>query len=368
MRLESWRHFDFWLLGAVAVVIIFSIAMIDSAIAGNPELIDNQTVQRQIIFAAVGFIVIILTTLFDYHFWATIGRLLYVLLALVLGIVVFGGEQAFGAARWLDIGFAVVQPSELAKITLIVLMADFFTRHQHHMGQFAWIFRSVLLTMGLVGLIIIQPDLSTSITLMVIWFALLFASGLTAKFIVIFIVGALALLPISYPFLEDYQKQRVINFLFTDADARFGEEYNVNQAIITIGSGGLLGQGYGQGSQVQLRFLKVRHSDFIYSAIAEEFGFVGTLVVMALLFFIIYRCLRAARLSHDIYGALICYGIATLFAFQTIVNIGMNLKLLPVTGLPLPLISQGGSSLLSLMLGIGLVESVISRRRTAFSS
>ena len=368
MRLESWRHFDFWLLGAVAIVIIFSIAMIDSAIAGNPELIDNETVQRQIIFAAVGFIVIILTTLFDYHFWATIGRVLYVLLALVLGVVFFGGEQAFGAARWLDIGFAVVQPSELAKITIIVLMADFFTRHQHHMGKFAWIFRSVLLTMGLVGLIIIQPDLSTSITLMVIWFALLFASGLTAKFIVIFIVGALALLPISYPLLEDYQKQRVINFLFTDADARFGEEYNVNQAIITIGSGGLLGQGYGQGSQVQLRFLKVRHSDFIYSAIAEEFGFVGTLVIMALLFFIIYRCLRAARLSHDTYGALICYGIATLFAFQTIVNIGMNLKLLPVTGLPLPLISQGGSSLLSLMLGIGLVESVISRRKTAFSN
>ena len=159
----------------------------------------------------------------------------------------------------------------------------------------------------------------------------------------------------------------MVNFFFTDPDARFGEEYNVNQAIITIGSGGWLGQGYGQGSQVQLRFLKVRHSDFIYSSIAEEFGFVGTFILMFLLVFIVYRCLRAARLAHDTYGALICYGVATLFAFQTIVNIGMNLKLLPVTGLPLPLVSQGGSSLLSIMLGIGLVESVVSRQKTAYN-
>ena len=365
MRLESWRHFDFWLLGAVSLVIIFSIAMIDSAIAGNPELIDNETVQRQIIFAIIGFAIIIFTTLFDYHFWATLGRVMYVLTAIILGFVIFSGEAEFGAARWIDIGIAVVQPSELAKISIIVVMADFFARHQSKLGQFSWIIRSVLLTLGLVGLIIIQPDLSTSITVLVIWFALLFASGLQPKHMLFFLVIAIVLLIVGYPLLEPYQRQRVINFFFTDPEARFGEEYNVNQAVITIGSGGWLGQGYGQGSQVQLRFLKVRHSDFIYSAIAEEFGFVGTVVVMLLLVFIVYRCLRAARLAHDTYGALICYGVATLFAFQTLVNIGMNLKVLPVTGLPLPLVSQGGSSLLSVMLGIGLVESVVSRQKTA---
>ncbi|MDH5607286.1 MAG: FtsW/RodA/SpoVE family cell cycle protein, partial [Anaerolineae bacterium] len=162
------------------------------------------------------------------------------------------------------------------------------------------------------------------------------------------------------------QQGRIARFLFPNPDARFGEEYNVNQAQITIGSGGWLGQGYGQGSQVQLRFLKVRHSDFIFSAIAEEFGFIGTIIVLGLIFFVIMRCLRAARLAQDMYGTLICYGVATFFAFQTIVNVGMNLNLLPVTGLPLPLISQGGSSLLSLMLGIGLVESVVSRRQTQY--
>jgi rod shape determining protein RodA len=163
--------------------------------------------------------------------------------------------------------------------------------------------------------------------------------------------------------LADYQKQRLIDFIFPDVGARYGSIYNVDQARITLGSGGLLGQGYGQGPQVQLRFLKVRHIDFIFSAIGEEFGFVGNVVVVLLLLFIIYRCLRAARLSHDTFGALLCYGVATLISFQAIVNIGMNLNLIPVTGLPLPFISYGGSSLLTLMLGIGLVESVISRHR-----
>jgi rod shape determining protein RodA len=174
---------------------------------------------------------------------------------------------------------------------------------------------------------------------------------------------AITLAIVAYPLMADYQQQRILNFLFTDEDARYGEEYNVIQALITIGSGGWLGQGFGQGTQVQFRFLKVRHSDFIFSAIAEEFGFVGTTILMAALFFVIYRIIRVARNAHDTYGALICYGVATFFAFQTIVNIGMNLKLLPVTGLPLPLVSQGGSSLLTVMLGIGLVESVAARQK-----
>ena len=199
---------------------------------------------------------------------------------------------------------------------------------------------------------------------MVIWFALLWAAGLEVKHLVLFATVGLLVTAVAIPFLADYQQQRIINFVFPDPDATFGENYNVNQALITVGSGGLLGQGYGQGSQVQLRFLKVRWSDFIFSSIANELGFVGSLVIMALLFFVIWRCLRAARLAPDTTGALIAYGVATWIAFQAIVNIGMNLNLLPVTGLPLPFVSHGGSALLSLMLGIGLVQSVVSRQRT----
>lgn len=363
MRLETWRYFDYWLIGAVAVLIIFSMAMINSAIAGNPELIENNTIQRQMIFAGLGFAVIIIVTLFDYHFWPTIGKVLYGIIFIMLALVTFGGETAFGAGRWLTVAGQVIQPSELAKITIIVLAADFFARNQERMGNIPTILQSSILTMILIGLIIVQPDLSTSITLMVIWAAMLFASGLKWQHIVLFIVIAVVIMAIGYPFLADYQKSRITNFLFTDPDARFGEEYNVRQALITIGSGGWLGQGYGQGPQVQLRFMKVRHTDFIFASIAHELGFVGAVATMALLFFIIYRIMVIARNARDTYGALICYGVATLISFHTIINIGMNLKLLPVTGLPLPFVSQGGSALLSIMLGIGLVESVAARQK-----
>jgi rod shape determining protein RodA len=157
---------------------------------------------------------------------------------------------------------------------------------------------------------------------------------------------------------------RVTNFLFPDPDARYGESYNIEQALISIGSGGWFGQGYGHGTQVQLRFLKVRWSDFIFASTAEEFGFVGTVLVLLLLAFVIYRCLRAARLSRDTYGALIAYGVATLIGFQAIVNIGVNLRMLPATGLTLPFISYGGSSLVTALMGIGLVESVILRHKS----
>jgi rod shape determining protein RodA len=176
-------------------------------------------------------------------------------------------------------------------------------------------------------------------------------------------IGILIII-VSYPFLVDYQQQRILNFLFPDPDAPHGELYNIQQALITIGSGGWFGKGYGLGSQTQLRFLKVRHTDFIFSAMAEEFGFIGIAVIMLLLVFVIYRVLRAARLARDTFGALICYGVAAMIAFQAIVNIGVNLNMLPATGLTLPFVSYGGSSLLSLLLGIGLVESVIVRHKT----
>ncbi|MFN2128751.1 MAG: FtsW/RodA/SpoVE family cell cycle protein, partial [Anaerolineales bacterium] len=224
--------------------------------------------------------------------------------------------------------------------------------------------------------IILQPDLSTSIVIFVIWGAMLWVAGLEIKHLVIAGGAGLVVLGIALPFLifnynptdengliKPYQIERILNFIAPAEDARFGSIYNVQQALISIGSGGWFGQGYESGSQVQLRFLKVRHSDFIFSALSQEFGFIGAIFVIGLLFFIIWRCLRAARLAGDTFGALICYGVATLFTFQAIVNIGMNLNLLPVTGLVLPFVSYGGSSLLSMLLGIGLVESVILRHK-----
>jgi rod shape determining protein RodA len=360
-KLDRWRHFDFWLFGSVVILCIFGIIMIRSAIAGNEVLADYPS--RQTIFVSIGLVIILGTALIDYHYWASLSRFMYWFAVISLVIIFVYGQARFGSARWVDTGLILIQPSELAKIVMIIVLADFFSRHVNDQHDLKWVGKSLVLTLGIVIWIILQPNLSTSIVLMVIWVTLLWVSGLPIKYIGLFLVGGAAAGAALFPFLEDYQKQRIATFLFPDPNARHGNTYNVDQALITIGSGGWFGMGYGHGTQVQLRFLKVRHTDFIFSAVAEEFGFIGTFLVVSLLVFLIIRCLKVAQEANDLFGALIAYGIAVLISFQTAVNIGVNLNLIPVTGLTLPFISYGGSSLSSLVLGIGLVESVALRHK-----
>lgn len=360
-RSDTWRHFDFLLFSAVLVLSIFGITMIRSAIAGN-ELLASY-VPRQAIFVTAGLVVIFVTASFDYHYWGSLTRWMYLFIVGFLVIIFVYGTARFGSARWVDTGLVLIQPSELAKIVMILVLADYFARNNDLKKDLRWIGRSLLLTGGVVIWILLQPNLSTSIVIMVIWFSLLWISGLPIKYILIFLLLGIILAGVAFPFLEPYQQERIISFLFPDPNARYGNTFNVDQALITIGSGGWFGQGYGHGTQVQLHFLRARQTDFIFSVIAEEFGFVGTSIVVFLLVFVVLRCLRAARLAADPFGANIAYGFGILIFFQTIVNIGVNLNVLPVTGLTLPFISYGGSSLLSMVLGIGLVESVIIRRK-----
>ncbi len=360
----SWRHFDFWLLGAVVILVIFGMTMIRSAVAGNIELEELNLVNRQLLFAGAGFVVMLIVAAIDYRLWASVSRTMYVVTIFLLGTLFIVGSAFFGSARWFETGLFNIQPSEFAKIVIILVLADFFTKNKEKIGDLVWIGRSLLLTMGIVVWILLQPNLSTSIVMLVIWFSMLWVSGLKLKYLLLFVVLGVVIGAVSFPLLEEYQQQRIITFLFPDPEARYGDTYNIQQALISIGSGGLLGQGYGQGSQVQLRFLKVRWSDFIFSAMAQEFGFVGVVAVMLVLIFVILRCLRAARLAGDTFGALIAYGVATLLAFQTVVNIGVNLNLMPATGLTLPFVSYGGSSLLSSLMAVGLVESVMLRHKS----
>jgi rod shape determining protein RodA len=376
MRAISWRHFDFWLLGAVAFLTIFGVTMIRSAIAGNIELVEANTVTKQIIFAGIGFLVMGIVSIIDYRYWGALSSILYIGTFASLAILFVVGGALFGSSRWFTVGPILVQPSEFAKITIIMILANFFSQNVDKIKRPWIVAQSLLITVSIVIWVFLQPDLSTSIVILVLWFALLWASGLELKLLLIAAgAGALVLafaLPImllnfdpnnTSGLIQPYQMARIINFLFPDPNASFGAIYNVQQAMISIGDGGWFGQGYGSGTQVQLRFLKVRHSDFIFSALSEEFGFIGSLMVIVTLAFIIVRCLRAARLSSDTYGALISYGGATLISFQTIVNVGMNLNLLPVTGLTLPFVSYGGSSLITLFIVIGLVESVVLRHK-----
>jgi len=361
---SNWRYFDFWLLGAVAVLVVFGITMIRSAVAGNIELTtETNIVNRQIIFTVLGFFVIIVTAAIDYHLWASISRTMYLVMVIALGVLFVVGTAVLGSARWFETTYFNIQPSELAKIVIILVLADYFARHYGEEHNLRWVVRSFLMTMGIVVWILLQPNLSTSIVILVVWFALLWAAGLRMLHLLLFFFAGIILPFLAFPFLAGYQQDRIMNFLFPNAEASYGDIYNIQQALISIGSGGWFGQGYGHGTQVQLRFLKVRWSDFIFSAMAEEFGFIGVVLLMALLLFVVYRCLRAARLARDTYGALIAYGVATMIAFQALVNVGVNLNMVPATGLTFPFVSYGGSSLLSALLGIGLVQSVILRHK-----
>jgi rod shape determining protein RodA len=366
----SWRYFDFWLLGAVVLATAFGTTMIRSAVAGNEELVP--LINRQIYFALLGIILIFVIAAIDYRYWMA----LYRPIALVMGVLLFAlflsAQAVFGAARWFQVGVLFVQPTEFAKIAAILLLARYFDRTQNQPRDLRWIIGAFLWVMWLGIWILLQPNLSNVVVLMVILASLLWFNGIQLKHLLLFgtigvvaigTIVALSALNIRIPFLQEYQQQRIANFILPDPNATFGATYNVQQALVAIGSGGLFGKGYGHGTQTQLRFLKVRHTDFIFSAISEEFGLVGSLLVIVIIVLVLWRCLRAAQKARDVAGMTIAYGVATLIFFQGMVNIGVNLNIVPVSGLPLPFISYGGSGLTSLMLGIGLVESVAMRFR-----
>jgi rod shape determining protein RodA len=358
---EIWRNFDYWLLGTVMFLELFGIMMIQSAIAGNTELAGLP--QRQAIYVMVGLVVIVVAAVIDYHYWATFMRFLYIFSVGALMILFVIGVARFGSARWIDTAFFSIQPSELVKVIMILVLSDFFAKNMDAERDWKWILRSFLLTTGVAIWIVLEPNLSTTIVLYVIWFVLMWISGLPLKYLVIFIVVVVAVFALAFPLLQPYQQDRIFTFLFPNPEARYGDTYNVDQALITIGTGGWFGEGYGHGTQVQLRFLKVRHTDFIFSAMAEEFGLIGTVFIIGLLVFVIFRCIRAGLLARDVFGSLIAYAFAAFMFFQAAVNIGVNMRLIPVTGLVLPFVSYGGSSLLSMVLGVGLVESVTARRK-----
>jgi rod shape determining protein RodA len=370
LRNISWRYFDFWLLGAVVLATAFGTTMIRSAVAGNEVL--SPIINRQIYFALLGILLIFIVASIDYQYWMALYRFIFVVISLALIALNLSATAVFGSARWFSVGVLFLQPTEFAKIAAILLLARYFDKTQNRPRDLRWIATAFLWVMGIGIWILIQPNLSNVVVLMVILAALLWLNGIQLKHLLLFgVIGfvaistvvALSAVGIRIPFLQEYQQQRIANFILPNPNATFGATYNVKQALIAIGSGGIFGKGYGHGTQTQLRFLKVRHTDFIFSAISEEFGLVGGLLVIVIIVLVIWRCIRAAQKARDVAGMTIAYGVATLIFFQGMVNIGVNLNIVPVSGLPLPFISYGGSGLTSLMLGIGLVESVAMRHR-----
>lgn len=366
-----WRRFDYVLFGLTFLLTLIGFLMIRSATQGavDPTLISR--VPDQIRFALIGSVLMLVLSFIDYRLFSGLSMWLYlvmnVLLVMVLAFGVYGDA---GARSWINIGIRI-QPSEIAKVVIIITLAQFLATRFSKMDSLVTVIISGIHVGIPAALILVQPDLGMVTVFVAIWFTMIWAAGLRLKHIAIFgliggLVGGVILLQafdvIDGP-LERYQVRRITTFLFPQAEENQDDYYNIRQALISVGSGGVTGKGYTVGSQNKGRFLRVRHTDFIFSVIAEEFGFVGGVAVMVLLGWMLLIILHGARTAADPFGSLICYGVAAFIFFQTVTSIGMNLALIPVTGLTLPFISSGGTSLLSSLAGIGLAQSVIARRR-----
>ncbi len=362
MERRLWHSFDGVLLTTTLLAIALGTAMIYSATRVSSSLdtplLDNLVI-RQILYALAGLVLMFVIALVDYRFLGNFQHPLYLAGVGLLAALVIAGRIAGGAQRWFLEGS--IQPSELAKLVVIVTLAKYLADRGHDMRVHHVLFSAVYVALPMV-LIYLQPDLGTALILGAIWLVMAFIGGVKWWQLALLGIGAILALPWAWLQLEDYMRDRILLFLNPDHDL-LGAGYNINQARIAVGSGGLLGQGFASGTQSQLHFLRVRHTDFVFSVLAEELGFIGALLLFILLAVIILRILRVASLARGPFGRLIACGVATMILVQSVVNIAVNMGLLPVTGMPLPFISYGGSSMVTLLMAQGLVQSVAMRHR-----
>ncbi len=360
----SFAHFDLWLFGATMLLTVIGIMMIYSAtecISTEPLDLTSTTI-TQAIYLAVGLVVMAVLTLIDYRIYGALRWLIWIATIVILAAVPLIGIITHGAQRWIDFGGFRFQPSEMAKLFLILVIAKYMADHAEQMSRWRFLAISFLVVAGPIALVYLQPDLATAIVLAATWGVMALAAGMKLRD-ALTIAGLLVIASIPlYLSLRPYQQERILTFLDPERDP-LGAGYNVDQARIAIGSGGWWGLGFCSGTQSQLRFLRIRQTDFIFSVIGEELGFFGALFVMALIVFILFRLTRAAMRARTAYGKLIIVGVIAVIFVQSYVNLAMNLGLMPVAGVPLPFVSAGGSSLISLLAAEGVVQSILVSHR-----
>jgi len=357
------KNYDFIMAGAVIFLTLLGWIVIASATftPGQHFLLSSKAL-NQLIFGLIGLVAMLFFTVIDYRLLKPLVYYFYGLVILLLILVLISGKIIHGASRWISLGFFDLQPSELAKLALILVLAHYFSTQNMAENPLRHLLFTFLLAAGPSGLVILQPDLGSALVLMAIWLGMIFASSIKKVYLYLFILIGLVLLPFGWLFLRDYQRKRILTFLNPQTDP-LGEGYNVIQAKIAVGSGQIFGRGLGHGPQSQLNYLPSQHTDFIFAALAEELGFLGVLLLLVLFFIFILRGLRAAWLSRDSFGSLVAVGIVVMVLFQILVNVGMNLGIMPVTGIPLPWVSYGGSSLIICFIAVGILESILLRHR-----
>ncbi len=316
---------------------------------------------QQLIYLGIAILFMVGLTILNYRQLRGASIALYIIGIFLLVIVYLFGTEIQGSSRWLSFGFFNLQPSEIFKVILVICLATFFTS----VGEIKinQIIAGLAITILPVILVLLEPDLGTSLTYIFIFLGLLAVSHIDRLYL--FIIGLVAIIiaPLSWFFvLADYQKQRILSFIYPESDP-FGSGYNVLQSTIAIGSGGLSGKGLGHGPQSQLNFIPSQHTDFIFATIGEELGFWGASLVLILLLFFLIKIISVYSKSSDDFGKYLTIGFFTIFLVQIFVNIGMNIGIMPVTGIPLPFISYGGSSLITSYIMVGILGSIVARKK-----
>ncbi len=348
-------HLDPILLGALAVLALLSLIIIYSASSGSIDRVVGQAINILVAFLALWLIANM-----PLHFLMRIAVPIYVLgMVLLIGVALFGDIQN-GARRWLNIGIATIQPSELMKIAIPLMMAWYFEKHEATLEWKNYLIATVILAVPLL-LILRQPDLGTAMLIAASGFYLLFLAGLHWKIMTGLLVTALGSAPFLWHMLHDYQRQRILMLLDPMKDP-LGKGYHTIQGMIAVGSGGSLGKGYLNGTQTHLEFLPERSTDFIFAVFSEEFGLIGNILLLAIYIFILWRGFIITANASTYFTRLMAGSITLTFFTYTFVNMGMVTGILPVVGVPLPLISYGGTSMLTLYLGFGMLMSIQSHK------
>jgi rod shape determining protein RodA len=384
-RLRTLRQLDWTLLAAVVALCLFGLLMVHSATRA-PEAAGagaaSEFVRKQFVWLLVGLGAFALTVALDYRAIARWHTLAYgaalVLLLLVLKI----GRAPTGAASWLAVGSFRLQPSEFAKLAVILSLSAFLSRRGQAVGSLPTVLKSLVIAAVPVLLVLAQPDFGTALVIIAVWFVTVALTGARARHLAGVLAGAVVLfaamwflgnLPVqrlrpavlrsvvSHLALKDYQKRRLTVFLNPQADP-LGAGYHIIQSRVAVGSGEVLGRGLLRGTQSRLRFVPGRHTDFIFSVVGEELGFVGAVLLLALFFFIYWRGLRIAMRAGDQLGSLLAAGAVSMLLFHTVVNVGMAANIMPITGIPLPFVSYGGSNLVASLIAFGLIQNVHMRR------
>jgi len=341
------RHFDFLLIAlAVALVAYGGLLIYSANLSVYPDGVGlDHPLTKQIIFAALGLGVAAAMTWVDYRAFGQSAAPLYLLAIVLLGVVLLIGDENYGSRRWFTVLGQQIQASEPAKLLVIIALARYLADRQRQMQDLRVFAVSLVLAAIPAGLVLAEPDMGTAMVFGAIWVGMVLAAGAPLRHVMVLVGLAVSLVPfVLLVGLSEYQRDRIRLFFDPNSDA-LGGGFNIIQGQISVGSGGIFGRGFTEGSQTQLDFLQTSSTDYIFSVLGEEWGLVGALVLFALFTALLYRGIRAASLSQDAFGRLIAVGVVVMILFQVFINIGVTIRLVPVTGIPLPFISQGGSSL-----------------------